>query len=79
MKNEIQGMSLFNDVEDYALRIRNRAVVMANVAEANTKQKKITQKGTYAILSYFNAIPENEKKDSYNSFKNTMMERGYSV
>lgn len=79
MKNEIKGYSLFNDIEDAVLRNRNRHVVLANMAEAHTKQKKITEKGTYLILSYFNAVPEEDKATVYNGFKNEMKLRGYAV
>lgn len=79
MRNEIKGYSLFNDIEDAGLRNRNRYVVLANMAEAHTKQKKITEKGTYLILSYFNEIPEADKKPVYDGFKQEMKERGYNV
>lgn len=79
MKNDIKGYSLFNDIEDKALRNRNRYVVLANMAEAHTKQKKITEKGTYLILSYFNAVPEDDKKEVYSGFKDEMKRRGYNV
>lgn len=79
MKTEIKGYSLFTDIEDSALRNRNRYVVLANIAEAHTKQKKITEKGTYLILSYFNEIPEADKTVVYEGFKKEMKERGYNV
>lgn len=79
MRNEIKGYSLFNDIEDVALRNRNRCVVLSNMAEANTKQKKITEKGTFLILSYFHAIQEEDKKSVYDGFKAEMGRRGYAV
>lgn len=79
MKNEIRGISLFNDIDDANLRNRNRYVVLANTAEAHTKQNKITEKGTFIILSYFNAVPEADKKSVYDGFKAEMERRGYSV
>lgn len=79
MKNEMKGYSLFNDIEDPALRNRNRYVVLANMAETHTKQKKITEKGTFLILSYFNAIPEGDRFEVYSGFKAEMKRRGYNV
>lgn len=79
MKNEIKGYSLFKDIEDANLRNRNRYVVLANMAEAHTKQKKLTEKGTYLILSYFNEIPKEDKNAVYEGFKKEMKERGYAV
>ncbi len=79
MKNEIRGYSLFNDIEDAALRNRNRYVVLSNMAEAHTKHKKITEKGTFLILSYYHAVPEEDKKEVYDGFKAEMKRRGYDV
>lgn len=79
MKNEMKGFSLFNDLEDKALRIRNRAVVMCNIAEQNTKREKINEKGVFLILSYFQAIPDQEKYESERAFATQMKERGFNV
>lgn len=79
MRNDVKGLSLFNDIDDASLRNRNRYVVLANTAEAHTKQNKITEKGTLIILSYFNAIPEADKKEVYDGFKAEMLRRGYNV
>ena len=72
-------LPLFNDIEDYALRTRNRAVIMANVSEQNTKDKKITVKGVSLVLGYFNSIPEEERKDLYNAYEEQMRSRGYAT
>ena len=79
MRNEIKGYSLFNDIEDKALRNRNRYVVLSNMAEAHTKHRKLTEKGTFLILSYFNAVPEEDKKEVYDGFKDEMKRRGYAI
>ncbi len=76
-KNEYNGYSLFNDVEDKTLQQRNRAVVMANIAEQYTQAKKITLKGTALILGYFGCIPQEERKPLYEVFEKTMKERNY--
>ena len=76
--NEFKGFSLFNDIEDFALRTRNRAVTLANIAEANTNAvKRISGKGAMLVLEYFNLIHENEREDVMNAFKVQMEQRGY--
>lgn len=79
MRNEIKGYSLFMDIEDASLRNRNRYVVLANMAEAHTKHKLITEKGTFLILSYYNAVPPEDRKEVYDGFKAEMKRRGYNV
>jgi len=79
MKNELYGYSLFNDIEDQALQERNRAVVMANMAEAYTKKGKISLKGTGLIVNYFNEVPEPQRMALYKKFESVMLERGFNV
>lgn len=76
-KNEYNGYSLFNDVEDQALKQRNRAVVMANIAEQYTKAKKITLKGSSLIIGYFSCIPQEERKELEAKFTEVMKERNF--
>lgn len=76
-RNEYRGFSLFNDLEDKQLQLRNRAVVMSNMAEQYTKDKKITVKGASLILGYFECIPANERKALEIKFTETMKERGF--
>lgn len=77
--NDFKGYSLFNDIEDAALRNRNRAVIMANIAEHNTKGNKITPKGASILIGYFNAIPKDEKLTVHEQFSKNMKERGYAT
>jgi len=80
MKNEIYGYSLFNDLEDAALQERNRAVVMANIAEHYTKKDKISPKGASMIINYFNEIPVALRDSLYKRFEHIMkVERKYVV
>lgn len=76
-KNEYKGYSLFNDLEDVALRDRNRAVVMANIVEQYTKSKRITPKGASLVIGYFNEIPEVERKQVNDLFEARLAEMGY--
>ena len=77
MTNEFKGFSLFNDIEDTSLRQRNRAVVMANIAESNSRSSRITPKGMGLIIGYFGCIPENERKAVHDQFIISMKERNF--
>lgn len=79
MTNEFKGFSLFNDITDVALRNRNRAVVLANMADAHQRNRKINPKGFALILGYFQEIPEQERNDVKERFATTMKERGYVI
>ena len=78
-RNEYRGFSLFNDLEDKQLQLRNRAVVMSNMAEQYTNDKKITVKGASLILGYFECIPHNERKALEQRFTEVMKERKYVI
>lgn len=76
-RNEFKGYTLFNDIADNALRNRNRAVVMANIAEYNTKDKKISPKGASLIIGYMNEVPLHDRKNVMKEFSVHMKERGF--
>jgi hypothetical protein len=76
-KDMFKGFSLFNDVEDINLRNRNRAVVLTNIAEDNTRNQLITAKGAGLLLGYFGLIDPNERADVQQRFTNNMKERGF--
>ena len=79
MTNEFKGFSLFNDIEDVSLRNRNRAVVLANIADDNNKNNMISAKGGALILGYFQSLPEEDRADVRDKFAQQMRERGYVV
>jgi hypothetical protein len=74
-----KGFALFNDVQDIALRNRNRAVVLANLAIDHTKKatKRISPRGAGLVLGYFNCIPDDDRASVEAMFKQRMMEEGY--
>lgn len=76
---EYKGFSLFSDIDDKELRNRNRAVVLANIAENNSRNQRIGANGMGLILGYFSNIPEDERADVQERFKNTMIERGFAL
>jgi len=77
--NEFKGYSLFNDIEDSNLRSRNRGVILANIAEDHTKNRKIHAKGVSLILGYYMELPESERQAARDAFKKNMEERGYAT
>lgn len=79
MKNNYKGFELFNDIEDDVLRTRNRACVLANIFQDNSKNAKTTPKGASLILGYFKEIPENERKPVQERFVESMRERGFRI
>lgn len=77
--NEFKGFSLFTDIEDEALRIRNQAVVLANIAEDHTNNHFISPKGASLMLGYFQAIPAEARKAVREAFETNMKARGYAT
>jgi hypothetical protein len=53
--------STFDDIEDATLRNRNRAVVMNNMLEFNSRDGKVTDKGRMMLQNYFDMIPLSER------------------
>lgn len=74
---EYKGFSLFFDIEDSSLRSRNQAVVLANMAESNSKNRRITPNGAGLIIGYFDRIPKEERKTVYDKFVVEMKARGF--
>lgn len=77
--NTYKGFSLFNDIEDAVLRLRNRAVVFANIAEDNTKDLLISPKGAGLVLGYTSKLPKEDVASVTESFKNEMIRRGFKL
>lgn len=77
--NTYKGFSLFNDIEDAVLRLRNRAVVLANIAEDNTNNRLISPKGAGLVLGYTSKLPKEDVASVTESFKNEMIRRGFKL
>lgn len=75
--NEFKGYSLFNDIEDVDLRDRNRAVVLSNMVDQNTRNNKTTPRAAALVIGYFKCIPEGERTKVYELFKKRLGELGY--
>lgn len=78
-KSTYKGFELFNDITDYALKIRNRAVVLANIAEDHSKSRLINAKGASLILGYFQQIVPEEREDVKSKFAEVMAQRGFRL
>jgi hypothetical protein len=79
IKKTFKGFELFNDITDRILRNRNRAVVLANIAEDHSKNKLITPKAAGLILGYFKEVPNDEKAEVQEEFKKNMNLRGFKL
>lgn len=77
--DEFKGYSLFNDIQDEFLRNRNRAVVLANIVDHNTKNRKVTTKAAALVFGYFNQIPNHERNSVKELFVEFLNERGYAI
>lgn len=78
-KDAYKGFELFSDIEDLALRSRNRGVVMANIAETYSRNQRISANGSGLIIGYFQSIPPEERKAAELAFTNSMKERGFVI
>lgn len=68
--NEYFGYTLFNDVEDFALRARNRAMSLKNIMEDHQNEKgQLTAKAAMLTTGYFNLVPEGERKAVYDELE----------
>jgi hypothetical protein len=74
-----KGFELFKDITDRELRTRNQAVVLANIAEDNSKSRLISPKGASLILGYFQVVPEQDRDTVKAKFKENMIERGFRL
>lgn len=78
MQNDYKGFCLFSDIDDVALRNRNRAVVLANMADDHKgPNRTINVKGASLILGYFQQVPEEDREAVKDLFQIQMKERGY--
>lgn len=78
-KDTYKGFALFNDIEDAELRDRNRAIVMANMAQDHSKNNLITPNGAGLILGYWNAIPKEQRGNAMPKFLEQMKARGFHM
>lgn len=77
--SNFKGYDLFDNLEDRALRIRNQAVVLANIAQDNSKGQVITPRAAAIILGYFGEVSPNDRHDVKESFTEAMLQRGFVI
>jgi hypothetical protein len=78
-KDNFRGFSLFNDVKDPELKQRNRAQVLVNIAQDNTRDQRISGKGAGLILGYFGLISPDDRADVQERFTQLMVKSGFIV
>jgi hypothetical protein len=76
--NTYKGYPLFNDLEDFPLRSKNRGVIMANICEEhlNRERTKVSPKGLGLVLGYFNQIIPMERTAAKFALEACLTERG---
>lgn len=79
MTNEYKGFSLFNDIEDNDLRTRNQAVVLTNISEAHSRNRKISDNGMGLIIGYFDKVNKDDRKTVMEKYIQFMKERGFEL
>lgn len=80
MSEHFKGFSLFNDVEDEALRAFNRARILVNVAEDNTLPNGcLNGKGSALIVQYFQKVAVDDRKAAYDKFNELMKASGFQI
>lgn len=79
MQNEFNGFPLFFEVEDVELRRRNQAVILTNILQDHFKNGKISKKGAYLHIGYFNEIPKEDRSELLKEFVKQAKERGFQI
>ena len=75
--DQIQDFKTFSDVRDVNLRSDNQSNVIVNMMEDNLGgDGALTEHGSYLILSYYEAIPKEERSVVYNKVKALAKARG---
>lgn len=62
-QNNYNGYDLFLDVEDKALRNRNRAVCLYNIFESHSHNGLLSARGTSDMVGYVQAVPKDERAE----------------
>lgn len=78
-KDNYRGFNLFIDISDSHLRNRNRSMVLGNIAldYMSKKTKMVSPKGAALILGYFQNVPDEDKAEVQEGFKQRMFENGF--
>ena len=73
--DNFNGYPLFNDVEDFELRTRNRGIIMANIMEDNTTDGIVSSRGIKDVTGYYSKVPAHEMQAVYDQCTASMAER----
>lgn len=75
--NMYKGFNLFFDISDKELRLRNQAMVMANIFDDHQRNGKLSVNGTGLLLGYFGEIAPQFRNELKERFAMILKERGY--
>lgn len=62
MSKEVNGYSLFEDVQDTELRHKNRLTVLTNIISDHLDGDKVSGRGVSMFLQYLTAFEDTERK-----------------
>jgi len=77
----VQGYSMFDDIEDRYLRIRNQGAILRNIAVANRSRcgKKLKPAGMALLMSYFSNIKDDDKGIVMEAFEKHCRADGFEL
>jgi len=77
--NMFSGYSLFNDIENFELRARNRGIIMSNILEDNLIKELVSRRGISIVKKYLEKIPLLERKAAVDALYTSLLERGFDL
>lgn len=72
---EINGYSLFNEVEDKEVQTYNRARVMKNMMLDNSKNRVVNDQGKFLVMSYMVNIPEEDRREVHEKLAELLLQK----
>jgi len=76
IESEVNGISLFTEIKDKELQLRNRASILVNIIESFAKNEEASKEMTIETLQYWSAIPESERAGLNGMILRLIAERG---
>ena len=77
----VQGYSMFDDIEDRNLRMRNQGAILRNIAVSSRSRcgKKLKPAGMAMLMSYFSNIKEADKGTVMTQFEKHCRADGFEL
>ena len=72
---EVNGYSLFNEVEDKEVQTYNRARVMKNMMLDNSKDRVVNAQGKFLVIGYMHNLPEADRQPVHNKLAELLLQK----